>query len=113
VALGMAGAGALGTVIGGLLAYFVAFNILEAQLPSMISRFAPAGARGSASGLYATLQFVGTFLGGAIGGWLYQHHGSFAVFAFCTVVTTIWLIAALGMPDAPPRAVPEPRPATA
>jgi MFS family permease len=89
-------------VVGALLAYFVAFNILEAQLPSMISRFAPPGARGSASGLYATLQFAGTFLGGAIGGWLYQHHGSFAVFAFCSTVTTIWLIAALGMPSAPP-----------
>lgn len=103
VVLGFAAGAGLALVIGALLAYFVAFNILEAQLPSMISRFAPAGARGSASGLYATLQFIGTFLGGAIGGWLYQHHGSSAVFAFCSVVTSIWLIAALGMPAAPPR----------
>lgn len=106
VVLAMAAGAGLALVIGALLAYFVAFNILEAQLPSMISRFAPAGARGSASGLYATLQFIGTFLGGAIGGWLYEHHGSIAVFAFCTVVTSIWLIAALGMPDAPPRHLP-------
>ncbi|MFZ4499335.1 MAG: MFS transporter [Burkholderiales bacterium] len=109
--LGFAAGAGLALVVGALLAYFVAFNILEAQLPSMISRFAPAGARGSASGLYATLQFVGTFLGGAIGGWLYQHYGSSAVFAFCSVVTSIWLIAALGMPAAPPRHTPGPQPA--
>jgi len=93
----------LALLVGALLAYFVAFNILEAQLPAMISRFAPAGARGSASGLYATLQFIGTFIGGAAGGWLYEHYGSSAVFAFCTAVTTIWLLAALGMPALPTR----------
>jgi len=111
VVLGLASAGGLALVVGALLAYFVAFNILEAQLPSMIARFAPAGARGSASGLYATLQFVGTFLGGAIGGWLYQNHGSSAVFAFCSAVTSIWLIAAFGMPAAPPRHTSGPQPA--
>jgi predicted MFS family arabinose efflux permease len=55
--------------------FFVAFNVLEATQPSWISRIAPPHAKGTALGIYNTLQSVGLFLGGALGGWLVQHVG--------------------------------------
>ena len=84
-----------------LLAYFVAFNILEASLPSLISRLAPASAKGTAMGVYNTAQAMGLFIGGAVGGWLAQQYGFGALFAFCGVLMGIWLLAALGMQTPP------------
>ncbi len=84
-----------------LLAYFVAFNILEATLPSLISKLAPASAKGTAMGVYNTAQALGLFVGGALGGWLAQHHGFGALFAFCGVLMTAWLLLALGMRTPP------------
>ncbi len=86
-----------------LLAYFVAFNVLEASLPSLISRLAPASAKGTAMGVYNTAQSLGLFVGGALGGWLAQHYGFGALFAFCMALMTVWLLLALGM--RPPPAV--------
>lgn len=77
--------------------FFTAFNILEANLPSLISRIAPAGAKGTASGIYSSIQFFGTFVGAAVGGWLSQHYGMSAVFIFCAALVFIWLIVAWGM----------------
>jgi predicted MFS family arabinose efflux permease len=65
---------------GGLLSFFVAFNILEAMLPSLISRIAPARAKGAALGVYNTTQALGLFVGGALGGWLVEHYDAAAVF---------------------------------
>lgn len=93
--------GSLWGIAAALLVFFVAFNVLEASLPSLISKVAPAGSKGTASGIYSSLQFFGTFLGGAVGGWLSQHHGSSAVFAFCAGLTFAWLVLALTM-KAPP-----------
>ncbi|PTB84626.1 MFS transporter, partial [Pseudidiomarina aestuarii] len=56
-------------VAGVIVLFFTGFNFLEATLPSSLTRFAPAGNKGSASGLYATFQFLGAFVGGAFGGW--------------------------------------------
>jgi MFS family permease len=84
-----------------LLAYFVAFNILEASLPSLISKLAPASAKGTAMGVYNTAQALGLFVGGALGGWLAQQHGFGALFAFCGVLMGVWLVVAIGM-RAPP-----------
>jgi MFS family permease len=86
---------------GALLAYFVAFNVLEASLPSLISKLAPASAKGTAMGVYNTAQALGLFVGGAVGGWLAQHHGFAAVFAFCGVLMLVWLLLALGMRTPP------------
>ena len=86
---------------GALLAYFVAFNVLEASLPSLISKLAPASAKGTAMGVYNTAQALGLFAGGAAGGWLAQHHGFAAVFAFCGVLMLVWLLLALGMRTPP------------
>lgn len=81
----------------GLFLFFVAFNLLEASLPSLVSKLAPAGAKGTASGIYATCQFAGTFLGGVAAGLALQWYGVEAVFVLCAGVASIWLLVALGM----------------
>lgn len=80
-----------------LLGFFVAFNILEASLPSLVSRTAPASARGAALGVYNTTQSLGLFVGGAAGGWLMQHHGQMPVFAFGAALIALWGMSAAGM----------------
>lgn len=87
--------------------FFVAFNILEATQPSMISRVAPPQAKGKALGLYNTLQALGLFAGGLLGGWLSQHAGHAAVYLFCTMLALLWLGLTQGMafpnkPSSPP-----------
>ena len=73
-----------------LLLFFVAFNILEASLPSLVSRTAPAGARGAALGVYNTTQAMGLFVGGALGGYIAQNFGDNAVFAACAGLAVVW-----------------------
>lgn len=80
-----------------LLAFFVGFNTLEASQPSLVSRLAPAHARGAALGVYNTLQSVGFFVGGAAGGWLAKHWGHSGVFAACAGLTLLWLLLAWPM----------------
>ncbi|WP_341743693.1 MFS transporter [Azonexus hydrophilus] len=77
-----------------LLLFFVAFNILEATLPSLVSRTAPPAAKGAALGVYNTTQAIGLFIGGAAGGTIAQHFGDNAVFSACTVLALIWLVVA-------------------
>jgi predicted MFS family arabinose efflux permease len=84
-----------------LLAYFIAFNILEASLPSLISKLAPASAKGTAMGVYNTAQALGLFAGGAAGGWLAQKYGFAELFGFCGVLMGIWLLATWGMRTPP------------
>jgi MFS family permease len=84
-----------------LLAFFAAFNILEALLPSLISRIAPAHARGTAIGVYNTTQTLGLFFGGLLGGWVAKHYGTGAVFGTCAVLAVLWLVAASGMRPLP------------
>ena len=85
-------------LLGG---YFIAFNVLEATLPSLISKIAPAAAKGTAIGVYNATQSFGTFLGGALGGYLYKHHGNSAVFAACGLLMLIWLLVAATMQPPP------------
>jgi MFS family permease len=80
-----------------LLGFFVAFNILEASLPSLVSRTAPGRAKGTALGVYNTTQSLGLFFGGAAGGWLMQHHGRAPVFMFGAALISLWGIAAASM----------------
>jgi len=80
-----------------LLAFFAPFNALEAMLPTLATRLAPAHAKGTAIGLYSTIQFFGTFLGAAAGGILYKNWGAVAVIVFDAVLLAIWLILAFGM----------------
>ncbi len=81
---------------GLLLLFFAGFNVLEATLPSLISRLAPADAKGTALGVYNTTQSLGLFFGGAFGGWIQQHWGRPAVFAACAVLMAAWLVVAFG-----------------
>lgn len=80
-----------------LLVFFAAFNFLEASLPALISRVAPAEAKGTAAGVYSSVQFFGAFVGASIGGAVSQHFGGGAVFSLCFVLTLIWLLLSFGM----------------
>lgn len=86
-----------------LLLFFVAFNILEATQPSLISRIAPAYAKGAALGVYNTTQSLGLFLGGVLGGSLSKHFSTTVVWVTCALVALIWLGLGLSM------TVPKPR----
>jgi MFS family permease len=94
-------------LVAMLLVFFVAFNILEASLPSLISRIAPPKSKGTALGIYNTTQSLGLFLGGSIGGALAQHVGSGAVFAFGAAVIGMWLALAVSMRPPPVLALRE------
>ena len=86
-----------------LLVFFTAFNVLEATLPSMISKIAPLASKGTAMGVYSSVQFLGAFLGAAVGGALMQYVGGNSVFIFAIVLLLIWFMVASGM--SPPAAV--------
>ncbi len=73
-----------------LFAFFAAFNVLEALLPSLVSRLAPSDAKGAALGVYNTTQSLGLFAGGAAGGWLSSNWGGHAVFWMVAVVLLVW-----------------------
>ncbi|MEE4463689.1 MFS transporter, partial [Azotobacter chroococcum] len=77
------------------------FNLLEASLPSLVSKVAPAGGKGTAMGVYATSQFLGAALGGIFGGWLYQQGGLGAVFVGCALLCALWLAIAVTMREPP------------
>ncbi len=97
------GSTSFAVVAGGLLSFFVAFNILEAMLPSLISRIAPPNAKGAALGVYNTTQALGLFIGGALGGWLVKNFDASAVFIGGAAMTALWLVAAATMPPVPVR----------
>jgi MFS family permease len=80
-----------------LLVFFTAFNVLEASLPSMISKLAPGSAKGSAFGVYSIFQFLGAFAGGLCGGAISQHFGAPTVFVCCAALTAVWFALALPM----------------
>ncbi len=94
------GASNLFVLLAALLVFFSAFNIMEASLPSLITKAAPAEAKGTAMGLYSSSQFLGIFVGGVVGGYAHQHGGSAGVFVMTTAIALIWLLAAATM--APP-----------
>lgn len=85
----------------GLFIFFTAFNLLEASLPSLISKIAPSGSKGTAMGIYSSSQFLGIFIGGSLGGFLFGHHQVSVVFLLCAVFGLVWLLAA-GSMEKPP-----------
>ncbi|WP_184704733.1 MFS transporter [Comamonas odontotermitis] len=72
--------------------FFCGFNALEATQPSLVSRMAPAPLRGAALGCYNTLQSLGLFAGGALGGALAKWAGPADLFAVTAVLTLLWLV---------------------
>ena len=85
-----------------LIVYFIGFNVLEASLPSMVSKIAPSDLKGTAMGVYNTMQSVGLFVGGASGGWLFQQYGFAGVFTFCSALMLLWLVIAVLAPAPKP-----------
>ena len=81
----------------GLFIFFMAFNLLEATLPSLVSKLAPAGGKGTAMGIYSTSQFLGAFLGGVSGGLVAHHFNHSGVFWLAATLIAIWAIFALTM----------------
>ncbi|RUO30628.1 MFS transporter [Aliidiomarina sedimenti] len=77
--------------------FFIGFNYLEANLPALLAQFAPAGSKGSASGVYTSCQFLGAFIGGVAGGMLFGKFGMTGVVLFCILLLIIWLLVSAGM----------------
>jgi MFS family permease len=88
-------------IIFSLFVYFIAFNILEATLPSLISKLAPAAAKGTAMGVYNTSQSLGVAVGGLIGGYLAHHYSYAVVFMFCAALMSVWLLLTISMKTPP------------
>ena len=84
-----------------LFVFFCGFNVLEASQPSMVSRVAAANVRGTAMGVYNSLQSLGLFTGGALGGWLVKTYGTQALFGLCAAAMLAWLVVAWPMTVVP------------
>jgi MFS family permease len=95
-AVGTAGP-SLGLLGALLFLFFCGFNVLEASQPSLASRVAPAHARGAALGVYNTLQSLGFFAGGAVGGWITKTQGAQGLFMVCGALMLLWLAVAWSM----------------
>ena len=79
--------------------FFIAFNTIEAILPSLLSRIASSSKRGLAMGVFSTSQFLGTFFGGAIGGLIYDIFNLNSVFLFTIFMAIIWWLVILTLPQ--------------
>jgi len=91
----------LWVVIAGIQLFFLAFNVMEAILPSLISKESPAGYKGTAMGIYSTSQFIGVAIGGSLGGYVYGAAGAGAVFLVCAAIAVVWLIVSSTMSEPP------------
>jgi len=91
------GRGSVTGIAVALTIFFVAFNVLEASLPSLVTVVAPPGTKGTATGVYSSIQFLGAFSGASLAGVLYKYWGPDAVPVFCAGLTAIWLMVAWPM----------------
>jgi MFS family permease len=91
------GGGSKYVVLAALTLFFSAFNVMEATLPSLITKTSPARAKGTASGIYSSSQFLGIFVGGVVGGWVQQRVGAEAVFVCAGALALLWLLVAATM----------------
>ena len=80
-----------------LVGFFTGFNVMEAILPSLVTKIAPAGTKGTATGVYSSSQFIGIFVGGAGGGGVFALGGAAGVFGFALIAALLWLPAAATM----------------
>ncbi|MBK4775792.1 MFS transporter [Candidatus Pantoea edessiphila] len=87
------------TIIIGLQLFLIAFSLLEAIIPSWVSKESPLGYKGTAMGFYSTSQFLGVAFGSSIGGWIFGHFDAQAVFLYCILVSVVWLIICLNMSE--------------
>ena len=89
------------TLVVGVQLFFFAFNLMEAILPSLISKESPAGYKGTAMGIYSTSQFLGVAIGGSLGGWVFGHFDAQTVFLVGAIVAVIWLLVSTTMQEPP------------
>lgn len=80
-----------------LVLFFAAFNLLEASLPSLVAKTAPAAHKGTAMGAFSSAQFLGAFLGGIGGGWVSQEFGIEGIFLGNAVLASLWVLLAATM----------------
>ena len=99
-----AGLSSIAGIAVALVIFFAGFNVLEAKLPALVSRAAPTEARGAATGVYSSVQFLGTFVGSAAGGSIAQHAGFVAALAACLAMAVAWLAVAWNMGEFVPAA---------
>ena len=83
--------------------FFSGFNILEASQPSLASRMSPTDSRGAVLGVYNTLQSLGIFAGGAMGGVISRAIGLQGLFLACAALMAIWCIVSWPMQFMPPK----------
>ncbi len=88
-------------LVVAIIIYFTGFNLMEALLPSMISRIAPLSSKGTALGVYSTSQFAGAFLGGPIAGLIIQYKGMDGVYLIGALMAMIWAVLLLGLKNPP------------
>ncbi|MGM3224685.1 MFS transporter [Dickeya zeae] len=96
-----AGNHALWQLFIGIQLFFLGFNVMEALLPSLISKESPAGYKGTAMGVYSTTQFMGVAIGGSLGGALYDLHGASLVFSAGALLGVVWLLVSVTMQEPP------------
>ncbi|MBL4835298.1 MAG: MFS transporter, partial [Pseudomonas sp.] len=84
-------------MVSAIVLFFIGFNLLEATLPSLLSKIAPAGGKGTAMGIYSTSQFIGAALGGVLGGAIFGAYGLGGVFACCGLLALSWLLIGVNM----------------
>jgi predicted MFS family arabinose efflux permease len=89
--------GIAAVAVAALVGFFTAFNVMEAILPSLVTKTAPASAKGTAAGVYSSSQFLGIFVGGAAGGWALAIGGAAGVFRFTLIAALLWLPVAATM----------------
>ncbi|THB85762.1 MFS transporter [Pantoea allii] len=89
------------TLVVGVQLFFFAFNLMEAILPSLISKESPAGYKGTAMGIYSTSQFLGVAVGGSMGGWVFGHFDAQTVFLVGAMVAAAWLFISMTMQEPP------------
>ncbi|ELM3739925.1 MFS transporter [Yersinia ruckeri] len=88
-------------IIAGIQIFFIAFNVMEAILPSLISKESPAGYKGTAMGIYSTSQFIGVAIGGSLGGWLFGLEGAGMVFIAGALIALMWFTVSITMQEPP------------
>jgi predicted MFS family arabinose efflux permease len=101
-------AGSLAISAVSIFLFFAGFSVLEAFLPSLVSKTAPSARKGTALGIYSCSQFLGIFVGGSLGGWLYGAFGLTNVYLFCTLLTILWATIAFRMKNPQHRSLTTP-----
>jgi len=87
----------LAGIVFSLFMFFIAFNVLEATLPSLVAKICSPDQKGTAMGMFSSSQFMGAFFGGVLGGWVYGQFGIQSVFGFCAALAVIWFMVAATM----------------